>query len=104
MKIGTDNSDGRTSGLDPLNAVTRPTAPAARPAQAGGADQLTLSPAARLLQTARESVQSGAPVRQDVVDRLRALLADGQLSCDAARLADSIIDSWIDTGEPPAIR
>ena len=104
MKIGTDNSDGRTSGLDPLNVATRHNAPATRPAQTAGGDQLTLSAAARLLQTARESMQSGVPVRQDVVDRLRALLADGQLSVDAAKLADSIIDNWIDTGEPPAIR
>jgi flagellar biosynthesis anti-sigma factor FlgM len=102
MKIGTDNSDGRTGGLDPLKGVTRPNAPVGRQTQPSGADQLTLSPEARLLQAARESVQSGVAVRQDVVDRLRALVAEGRLSGDAAALADSIIDSWIDAGAPPA--
>jgi flagellar biosynthesis anti-sigma factor FlgM len=102
MKIGTDNGDGRTGGLDPLKNVARPGVPAGRQAQVPGADQLTLSPEARLLQAARESVQSGVPVRQDVVDRLRALIAEGRLSADAAKLADSIIDSWIDAGVPPA--
>jgi len=101
MKIGTDNSDGRTGGLDPLKNVTRPNSPVGRQTQASGADQLTLSPAVRMLQAASESV-SDATVRQDVVDKLRALIAEGQLSGDTAALADSIIDSWIDAGAPPA--
>ena len=101
MKIGTENSDGRTGGLDPLNGVSRHTTPAARPLQSGSADQLTLSEAARLLQAAGESMQSGVPVRHDIVERLRALVAAGQLAGDAAKLADAIIDSWIDAGEPP---
>ncbi len=102
MKITTDNSDGRTGGLEPLGGVTRHQAPATRSTQASESDQLTLSPAVRMLQAARESVDAGVPVRQDVVERLRALLADGQLGGDAARLADAIIDSWIDSGAPPA--
>src|SRR5262245_21708670 len=102
MKIGTENSDGRTSGLDPLNGVSRHSTPAARSLQAGSGDQLKLSEAARLLQAAGESVQSGMPVRLEIVERLRALVADGQLAGDAAKLADSIIDSWIDAGEPPS--
>jgi len=102
MKIGTDNADGRTGGLDPLNGVTRPNSPVGRQAPASGADQLTLSPAVRMLQAASESVQSGVPVRQDVVDKLRALIAEGRLSSDASALAESIIDSWIDAGASPA--
>ena len=97
MKIGTDNSDGRTGGLDPLNGVARQQAPATRPAQVPEGDHLTLSSAARVLQAAQESVDTGVPIRQDVVDRLRALLADGQLGGDAASLADAIIDNWIET-------
>ena len=102
MKIGTENADGRTGGLDPLKGVSRHTTPAARPLSSGSGDQVTLSEAARLLQAAGESVQSGVPVRHDVVERLRALLADGQLAGDAAKLADAIIDSWLDAGEPPS--
>jgi flagellar biosynthesis anti-sigma factor FlgM len=102
MKIGTENSDGRTGGLDPLNGVSGQTPSAARQLQPLSGDQVTLSAAARLLQAAGESLQSGAPMRHEVVERLRALVADGQLAGDAAGLADAIIDSWIDAGEPPA--
>ena len=102
MKIGTENSDGRTGGLDPLNGVSRHSTPASRPLPSGSSDQVTLSEAARLLQAAGDSVQSGAPVRSDVVERLRALVASGQLAGDAAKLADAIIDNWIDAGEPPS--
>jgi flagellar biosynthesis anti-sigma factor FlgM len=101
MKIGTDNSDGRTGGLDPLNNVTRPSAPAGRQSQTSAADQLTLSPAMRMLQAASESA-SDVAVRQDVVHKLRTLIAEGRLSADAAALADSIIESWIDASTPLA--
>ena len=97
MKIGTDNSDGRPGSLDQVGTVTtRHSTPVTRPTLPSTGDQLTVSDAARMLQAATDSAQSGPAVRHDVIERLRALMAEGRLDSDAVKLADAIIDTWID--------
>ena len=75
----------------------------AKPAQAGKSsrpvdpteDHLRLSPDAEFVLTATRAVEKIPAIRQDLVERVRQKLADGQLSADPGRLADRIIDHLI---------
>src|SRR5262245_322230 len=95
MKIENNKPDALTGQTDPLT----PTAPAgsspasgkSAPAQ-GQADQLTLSAEAQLLKAAAEAAAGDPAVRTDLVEKMRALLADGGIGTDADALADSLID------------
>ena len=55
-------------------------------------DQLTLSSEAKFMQTVAEKASGEPAVRQDLVDRMKALLDKGQIGDDAGKLADSLID------------
>jgi flagellar biosynthesis anti-sigma factor FlgM len=67
-------------------------------AQATGVqDRMRLSPDAQLLQTALVASTQAPDVRADVVERMRALLAEGKVGHDLARLADALIDNWTKT-------
>ena len=95
MKIENNKPDALTGQTDALT----PTAPAgsspasgkSAPAQ-GQADQLTLSPEAQLLKAAADAAAGDPAVRADLVEKMRALLADGGIGTDADALADSLID------------
>jgi flagellar biosynthesis anti-sigma factor FlgM len=67
----------------------------ATPAPAG--DQLQISEAAQIVRAAMEGASSLPSIRQDVVDRMRALLDDGRIGGDTSRLAEAIIDRWLTT-------
>ena len=63
-------------------------------AQAGpSADSLTLSPELRMLKATGQG--DTVAVRADVVERMRQMLADGEIGNDASALADALIDSWL---------
>ncbi len=64
-------------------------------AAASGGDSVALSGDAQALQQAVRSAQDAPDIRQDLVERLRADLKDGKVGQDAGKLADAIIDSWI---------
>jgi flagellar biosynthesis anti-sigma factor FlgM len=101
MKIEPDKSQAPTGQTESAGA-TAPAAStpggsrAAGSAQAG--DQLTLSQAAQLLKEAQDAASAGPAVRSDLVARMRALLAEGKIGDDAARLADAIIDDVLNNG------
>ena len=83
---------GQTDALTPTApASSSPGAGKTAPAQ-GHADQLTLSPEAQLLKAAADAAAGDPAVRADLVEKMRALLAGGQVGTDADSLADSLID------------
>ena len=61
---------------------------------AAGGDGMRLSPDAQLLQTALVAAKQAPDIRPDVVERMRALLADGKIGHDLGKLADAMIDNW----------
>ena len=97
MKINNDNSNPVTGAADALGGVTpSQTAGAPKPGPAPTpADQLTLSPEARMMQAVAETAAEPPAIRQEVVDRMRALLDRGELGNDAGRLADAIVSDWL---------
>ena len=94
MKIENDKPNpltGQTESLKP----TAPTGDAGSAGKTGGAtnaDQLTLSPEAQLLKEAEQAAAGSPDVRAELVEKMRALLADGKLGNDATALAESLID------------
>ena len=68
--------------------------------QGASADRVEVSDDAkrvqRIVADAVQDVATAPAVRQDVVDRARALLASGELGRDSAKLADAIINDLID--------
>jgi flagellar biosynthesis anti-sigma factor FlgM len=65
------------------------------PAAAGGSDELSLSSDARLMQTVMQSAQQALNIRQDVVERMRAAMANGKVGNDPHALADALLDRLI---------
>jgi flagellar biosynthesis anti-sigma factor FlgM len=96
MKIDNNGPNPLTDAADALKPATPNPhgADKARAAQVGP-DAVALSPGARLLQAAFTEAAEPLAVRQDVVERMRTLLADGQVGQDTGALADSIIDDWL---------
>jgi flagellar biosynthesis anti-sigma factor FlgM len=96
MRIDNDTLNRLSGGIGPLNATDQAAnANAASKASTPSAqtDQVTLSADARLLLKAATDATAGEPaIRMDVIERMRALLNEGKLGNDAARLADAIID------------
>jgi flagellar biosynthesis anti-sigma factor FlgM len=64
---------------------------------AEGTDQVRLSDDVQFVQAATAAARQAPEIRRDVVDRMRALLNAGEIGNDPGRLADAMIDSWIDT-------
>lgn len=62
----------------------------------GTGDQVRLSPDAQLLSAAIREAGQPAGIRTDVVERMRAKLAAGEVGTDAGRLADRIIDGLLE--------
>jgi flagellar biosynthesis anti-sigma factor FlgM len=65
---------------------------AGRAGQAGGGDQVRLSSGVQLASTAATAAASSPDIRQDQVERAKALLESGKLGNDANKLADALID------------
>jgi flagellar biosynthesis anti-sigma factor FlgM len=95
MKIENDKPNPLTGQTDPLApAVPAGSTPASNtaPAPAPTTDQLTLSAEAQLLKAAADAAAGDPAVRTELVEKMRALLADGKIGTDADQLADSLID------------
>lgn len=101
MKIDGDKPSLRTDQPDATDrserTATPPSGPGVPPTSTGRADQVLLSPDVQLVRTAMDTAAHTPDVRGDAVDRMRALLANGGVGTDAGRLADAIIDSWLNT-------
>ncbi len=96
MKIRNDYSSDQTSAPEALAHAADPGAGAGK-AQTATAqtDQITLSPEARLMKSMTDAAGEPVAIRQDLVDRMRALLDSGRLGDDPERLADAIIDDGL---------
>jgi flagellar biosynthesis anti-sigma factor FlgM len=95
MKIENDKPNPLTGQTDPLApAASAGPAPSQAKAStpASGTDQLTLSAEAQLLKAATEAASGEPVVRTELVEKMRALLAEGKVGTDADSLADALID------------
>lgn len=63
--------------------------------RSGGADAVTVSAEAQLLKTLSDQAAEPPAIRQDVVDRMKALLDAGAIGADPGALADAMIDDLI---------
>ena len=93
MKIENDKPNPLTGQTDPL-APAAPTGatPASNTAAPATTDQLTLSAEAQLLKAAADAASGDPAVRTELVEKMRALLAEGKIGTDADQLAESLID------------
>ena len=58
---------------------------------------MRLSNDVQVVKAATAAAAQAPALRQDVVDQMRASLNAGQIGNDPGRLADALIDSWIQT-------
>jgi flagellar biosynthesis anti-sigma factor FlgM len=72
---------------------------AGRAGQAGSGDQVRLSSGVQLASTAATAAASAPDIRQDKVERAKALLESGKLGNDANKLADALIDRALTSGD-----
>lgn|SRR6185503_21082353 len=77
------------TGASPEASATGKTAAADAPPSA---DQLTVSAEAQLLKAAAEAAATAPDIRHELVEKMRALLAQGEIGTDADSLADSLVD------------
>jgi flagellar biosynthesis anti-sigma factor FlgM len=94
MKIENDKPNplaGQTDALTPTPSAGSAPAGKTAPAQRR-ADQLTLSPEAQLLKAAADAAAGDPAVRTELVEKMRALLAEGKIGTDADALAESLLD------------
>ncbi|HUK35212.1 MAG TPA: flagellar biosynthesis anti-sigma factor FlgM [Vicinamibacterales bacterium] len=68
-----------------------------RTAPSASDDHVSLSSDVDVVRAATAAAHGSPEIRQDVVDRMRAVLKSGQVGSDPDRLADAIINSWIET-------
>jgi len=58
-------------------------------------DAVQFSDEAQFLQAAVKAAGQAPAIRQDVVDKMRAALANGEIGNDPYQIADSMIAHWI---------
>jgi flagellar biosynthesis anti-sigma factor FlgM len=91
--------DANRSGLEAAGFRADRTGDAAGKAgtsrQQPAADRVSLSATAELAREAAQAAGQAPDIRQDLVDRMRALRAAGQLDADPERLADAMIDHMV---------
>src|ERR1041385_936478 len=92
--------DGQTPRIDTTQidrsakAGERATGTTGAAGGTGATDQLSLSPEAQLAPAAPEQAPA---IRADVVDRMKALLDQGKVGSDPGKLADALIDHWLES-------
>jgi flagellar biosynthesis anti-sigma factor FlgM len=100
VKIDGYGSDLRSAQT--LDRVGRPATVAGNADPAGAAaapasDELRLSSDAQLMQAAMQAVEQVSNVRQEVVERMQAAVAKGEVGNDPRALADALIDRMLGT-------
>lgn len=94
MKINNDGAGAISNATDPLarTKAEQGGSDNTRPAAGAAADAVKLSPEAQFLKTMADQSVGEPAIRQDVVDRMKALLDAGKVGHDAGALADAMID------------
>lgn len=64
---------------------------------AQGSDRVNVSEGAALAATAKKAADEAPDIRQDLVERMRAKLAAGEIGTDAEKLADRMIDNMLES-------
>jgi flagellar biosynthesis anti-sigma factor FlgM len=62
-----------------------------------GTDRIHVSESATLAASAKRAADGAPDIRQDLVERMRAKLAAGEIGADAERLADRMIDHLLES-------
>jgi flagellar biosynthesis anti-sigma factor FlgM len=93
--------EGQNANLDPaaLQRLERAASESGRPAAGArplAGDSVQVSSDAALANEASRAVAEAPEVRQDLVERMRALLEAGELGNDADALAESLISAMED--------
>lgn len=99
MKIEGQRAELLNQALDRVGkpaTVSGNQTPATPALSATSADAVNLSDDAQLLQTAMKAADQAPAIRQDVVEKMRAALANGEIGNDPQKLADAMIDRWLD--------
>ena len=60
-------------------------------------DRVQVSESATLAASARRAADESPDIRQDLVEKMRAKLAAGEIGTDAERLADRMIDHMLES-------
>ena len=100
MKIDGDklpSLNGLTEPADRADKVSSQNQPSAAPSDPPRGDQIHLSADWQLVRTALDSASRAPASRGEVVERMRRLVAEGRVGNDPARLADAIIDTWLNS-------
>ena len=98
MKIDNSASDIRHQTVD---GVGRPAAPEgsnkkdAVSAMPAPGDEVRLSTDGQLMQAALQAVKQAPDIRLDVVERMKAAMAKGEVGNDPHALADTLIDRML---------
>ena len=104
MKIDAYRSDIPTEALDrvgkPATSAGNRDAKDVTATTSATGDAVRLSSDARLMQTVMQGAQQALNVRQDVVERMRAALANGTIGNDPHALADALLDRLIANSSP----
>jgi flagellar biosynthesis anti-sigma factor FlgM len=100
MKIDSNrpNFDATPAGKIEAARVADAKSTGARAALRGG-DQVSVSAAAQFASSAIDAARNAPDIRPDVVERAKALLADGKVGNDPYRLADALIDKTMDAND-----
>jgi flagellar biosynthesis anti-sigma factor FlgM len=100
MKIDSNRPNFDTSPVGQADATKASDVKSAgASATSRGADQVSVSPAAQFASSAIAAASSAPDVRPDVVERAKALLADGKIGDDPHRLADAMIDRALESND-----
>ena len=98
MKIDANRCNLDSAALQRLD---RAAAESAKPAASKigdkpSGDRVALSADAALATDALKALQDSPDIRLELVERMRALMADGELGANVEALADSLINSMLD--------
>ena len=96
MKIDSNRPSLDHAALQRLERAAAEASKQAALAKTASGDTVQVSADAALANDAVKAVNESPDIRTDLVERMRALLASGELGSDAGALADSLIDSMID--------
>jgi flagellar biosynthesis anti-sigma factor FlgM len=95
MKIDANRAGLENAALQRLEKAAADPTKQGAPVKTSTGDTVEVSADAALANEAMKVAKDTPDVRTDLVDRMRALLASGELGSDAGAIADSLIDSML---------
>lgn len=97
MKIDGNRQAGATSDAEATRRLDKAlkTERAAVERQTDKSDRVEVSKDAQLMTSALKAAQDAPAVRQDVVERARQALNNGEVGKDSRKLADKLIDTLL---------